>query len=708
MKKVQKSILMSLIILSIMSSLFLSGCKSQNMFNREDGSYLEKSSFSPSIEIKDMTFSSETEFENFIKSYSNSGSYRSYGGFGEVMLDMAIESSPMVKSTSSGTNQEFSESGSNEFSETNNQVSNVDEADIIKTDGDYIYTVSGNTLFIVHAYPGETAEVVSKTNFDNMPTSLFINGDYLAVFGNYYNNDFFKEMDFTPRQGMTYFNIYNIADKNNPKLLKEYKFEGNYFQARMVEDYVYFVTRSGMIYNGPHPMPIFIEGSDVKPVALKDIHYYPINYQYPEFANIYSIELTNPQEDINSKSIVVEGSQNMYMSQENMFITYTEYINEWDIRQEIVVGLVTPSLITSDNELIEKIKSTDNDILTQYEKEQKIYNIIQSYVNYLTQDERDSFEEEVESVLEETLEEYPYREYTLIHKVSVDNGKISIGANGKVPGHVINQFSMDEYDEVFRIATTLNPVWSNYEKESTKSTNNIFTLNNDLDILDELTGLAEDERIYSTRFIGERLYMVTFKQVDPFFVIDLSNPTDIKSLGELKIPGFSRYLHPYDEDTIIGIGRDATSSGRTEGLKISLFDVSDVSNPEEVAQFVTAEKHTQSIAEYEHKAFLFNKEKELLVIPAYNRNNYWRNEGGQSYNGAMVFKITKEDIKLRGIVDHSQGNDEYYGSMVERNLFIEELLYTKSPSLLRINKIDDLSSVAEIELVNDDGPIPIY
>ncbi|MCK5107611.1 MAG: beta-propeller domain-containing protein [Nanoarchaeota archaeon] len=707
MKKVQKSILISFIILSIISSLFLSGCKSQTLFNKGEGNYVEKASFSPDEAIKDTTFGSEEEFENFMKSYSSSGNYRSYDGFGGVMLDM-IEGMPMVKSESMGFNEgSYEVDSSNEFSETNNQVLGVDEADIIKTDGDYIYTVSGNTLFIVKAYPGEDAEVVSKTSFDNMPTSLFVNGDYLAVFGNYYNNDFFKEMDFTPRQGMTYFNIYNIVDKNNPELLKEYKFEGNYFQARMIEDYVYFVTRSGMFYSGPSPMPIFIDGAEVKHMELRDIHYYPIPYQYPELANIHSIKLTSPDEDISSKSIVVEGSQNMYMSENNMFITYTEYINEWDIRQEIVVDLITPMLTSSDQELVDKIKSTDNDVLTQYEKEQKIYNIIQSYVNYMTQEERDNFEEEVESILEEKLEEYQHREFTLIHKISVDNGNIAISANGKVPGHVINQFSMDEYDNVFRIATTLNPVWSSYGKESTESTNNVFTLDDDLEILDGLTGLAEDESIYSTRFIAERLYMVTFKQVDPFFVIDLSDVENIESLGELKIPGFSRYLHPYDENTIIGIGRDATSSGRTQGLKISLFDVSDVSNPEEVAQFVTEENHAQSTAEYEHKAFLFNKEKELLVIPAYNHNYYWRNEGGQSYNGAMVFKITKEDIELRGIVDHSQGN-EYYGSMVERNLFIEELLYTKSPSLLRINTIEDLSSVKSIELVSDDGPIPIY
>ena len=118
--------------------------------------------------------------------------------------------------------------------------------------------------------------------------------------------------------------------------------------------------------------------------------------------------------------------------------------------------------------------------------------------------------------------------------------------------------------------------------------------------------------------------MVTFEQVDPFFVIDLSNPKKIKELGKLKIPGFSRYLHPYDKNTIIGIGKDATETGRTKGLKISLFDVSDVENPEEIAKYVSESRYADSTALYEHKAFLFSKEKNAhqSVSASSRKNSY--------------------------------------------------------------------------------------
>jgi inhibitor of cysteine peptidase len=252
----------------------------------------------------------------------------------------------------------------------------------------------------------------------------------------------------------------------------------------------------------------------------------------------------------------------------------------------------------------------------------------------------------------------------------------------------------------------VNARWSTVEKERTESTNNVYALDGNLNIIGELEGLAEGESIYSTRFMGDRLYMVTFRQVDPFFVIDLSNPRAIKSLGELKIPGFSRYLHPYDEDVIIGIGRDASATGRTQGLKISLFDVHDVSNPKEIASFVTDDRYAQSTAEYEHKAFLFSKEKNLLVIPAYSYDYTYRNGGSTGYNGAFVFHITEDDIELRGLIDHSMARGSssyYYGSLVERSLWIDDLLYTKSPTLLRINRIDDLSSVKNVELTQSTG-----
>lgn len=691
------------------------------------GTYKEQS-FDPNAEISTLNFKSEAELNAFAQQYQPS--YGSYGYYGAERF--TLREGAVSKDVQSGA-PSASAGGAIDFSRTNNQVESVDEGDIIKTDGEYIYTISSNTLYIIRAYPGEVSEIVSRLNIDGSPAGLFVNGNKLAVFGNYYNTAFFRKLGIRQYQGMTFFNIYDISDKTKPQLLKDYKFEGSYFQSRMKENWVYFVSVTYPWYNLKNPSPLIVEGESARHVPISNIYYFPIPYQSPQFATIHSIKLTDLTEPLNSKTVAVESTQNMYMSEDNIYITYTEYINEWQIERAVLRELAEPLLDSSDQQLIEKIKATDDDVLSQAEKQAKIMVLIDNYVSYLPEEDYSKLRSEINKEVDKRLEKYPFQQYTVINKIAISDGRIDVKANGKVPGSVINQFSLDEKDGILRVAVTAMPrqkiprdIISLRDADGVKdaaaqteaekvagdesveskvtstiiappipeSVNNVYTLDEQLNVLDSLTGLAEGEYIYSARFIGDRLYLVTFKQVDPFFVIELSNPREIKELGKLKIPGFSRYLHPYDDNTIIGIGREI-EEGRQQGLKISLFDVSDVSNPQEIAKYVSPDKYAGSIAEWEHKAFLFSREKNLLAIPVYN---YDYNNPQNSYNGVMVFKISKDAIILRGIVDHSKGLAYYYSPAVERSLYIEELLYTKSPSLLRINRIDDLSNVNSIEL----------
>ncbi|MBS1267207.1 MAG: hypothetical protein MAG795_01179 [Candidatus Woesearchaeota archaeon] len=696
MRKSEKTfIIINIVCLLFAAAVIINGLVQKPVYTNP-GTY-NQLSFDPDSPVKTKQFDSVQDYQDFI---SNSGGQSSsyYGartlGVAQDSAGMMVESAAKIESAPSA--------GGSDYSETNVQVENVDEGDVIKTDGEYIYTISDNTLFIVKAYPGQEAEVVFSEKLDNKPTGMFIKGNKLAVFGQFNNIEYFKKIDFRPKYGMTYLNIYDTTDKSDPELVKEFKFEGSYFNSRMIQDDMYLIVRTRPYYRDAFPTPLMIEGERKIGMPVSDIHYYNIPYNNPQLVTVYSVDIDD-NEAVDSAAVAVEYGQNMYMSENNIFITYTERINEYEIQQEIVMDLMQDKLTDADKQVVEKIKATDNQVLSQREKQQKIMQIYESYVYYLDQEEQDELQDKAELMLKNKLEKYKHLEFTVINKIEADNGQVKVGSNGKVPGQIINQFSMDENDNVFRIATTINSRWSRFDKQRTQSTNNVYALNQNLDIIGELEGLAPGERIYSTRFMHDRLYMVTFKQVDPFFVIDLSNPRDIEQLGKLKIPGFSRYLHPYDEDTIIGIGQEATETGRTTGLKISLFDVSDVENPEEIAKFVTEERYARSTALYEHKAFLFSKEKELLVIPAYSYN-YKDSEG---YNGAFVFDITKDNIELRGLIDHSQGSGRHYRPSVERSLYIEELLYTKSPTLLRINQLEDLSSVKSVKL-EQESDIKVY
>ncbi len=300
---------------------------------------------------------------------------------------------------------------------------------------------------------------------------------------------------------------------------------------------------------------------------------------------------------------------------------------------------------------------------------------------------------------------------TRIHKISISEGVISYVAEGEVPGDVLNQFSMDEYGGDFRVATTS---WLSGRSS------NVFVLSDNMTIKGRLEGLAPCEEIYSARFIGERCYLVTFKTVDPLFVIDLSEPESPTVLGKLKIPGFSDYLHPYDENHLIGLGKETLGAegmffAWSQGVKISLFDVSNVSNPVELAKIVIGDRGSDSPASYDHKAFLFSRARNLLVIPILVRETgLWPNVTPDTYGeyriqGAFVFHVSPEDgFIMRGNITHMdhavESRRARRGSFTEpdygvtRSLYIEDVLYTFSYNLIKMNSLNDLEELGTVDL----------
>jgi len=204
--------------------------------------------------------------------------------------------------------------------------------------------------------------------------------------------------------------------------------------------------------------------------------------------------------------------------------------------------------------------------------------------------------------------------WTVVLKFAMNDGSPSFVSQAEVAGTVINQFAMDEYQGNFRIATTDGEVWS----DPPTSTNAVYTFDSSMKALGGVEGLAKGERIYSVRFAGDRGYVVTFRQVDPLFVLDLSNPSKPTQLGQLKVPGFSEYLHPFDKDTIIGIGKETTESNErttTGGVKISIFDIKNPGKPKEAAVVVVGEAGSSTPVSYEHKAFTFNPSTGLMSFP---------------------------------------------------------------------------------------------
>lgn len=307
-------------------------------------------------------------------------------------------------------------------------------------------------------------------------------------------------------------------------------------------------------------------------------------------------------------------------------------------------------------------------------------------------------------------------EKTSIYRIGIEGGKIIYMAGGVVPGWVLNQFSMDEFNGYFRIATTIGRYWG----EAVRPRNNVYILNSSLGIVGRLEGLAPGEEIYSARFMGSRCYLVTFKKVDPLFVLDLSDPANPKVLGRLKIPGYSNYLHPYDDSHLIGIGKETVEAegggfAWYQGVKISLFDISDVENPKELAKYEVGDRGTDSPALRDHKALLLIRSRSMLVLPilearinpeAYPGEIPPNAQGNYVYQGAYILRVSPEGIELLGRITHMDDVDDlaksgfYFESpySVKRALYIEDTIYTISDSMIKMNSLDTLKEINRVIL----------
>src|SRR3990167_3502865 len=697
-------------------------------------------------------FANYDELKDFLAQAPESGAY--FGGGMAMARDavgLAVPTAPSGISEelmNAGLSQKSMQAGS-DYSTTNVQVAGVDEADIIKTDGKYIYAVSGKSIFITEVYPADSAKIISKIELKSTPQNLYLNGDSLVVLGQ--DDAIYAKMQgelkrIVPSRSSQYafLKVFDISDKKNPKQVRDLDFEGSINNSRMIGDYVYAVTTT-YSYGGDMPIPIILENGEALPTAVGSprcncpaVYYFDIPYQSYNLTSIAAINVKDNAKPVKSEVYLLDGNQNMYVSQNNIYIAYTKYINEYQLVLEAMKEMIVPRLNAKDQAQVKKIENTDNDVLSKQEKLAKIGQLIQKYQMTLPQAEQENLQKELEAKMKQKYTDISKElEKTVIHKIAIDKDVLKYQTVGEATGAIPNQFSMDENGEYFRIATTKNRSWSQFADESgqQESYSNIYILDKDLKVVGRVEYLAPGERIYSVRFMQDRAYMVTFRQTDPLFAIDLKDPKNPKVLGKLKIPGFSNYLHPYDDTTIIGIGKDTEEVSAsapsvepggitseesimiapaprvvTKGIKISLFDVSDVVNPKESAKYVLGDSGSDSIALQDHKAFLFSRDKNLLVIPVQIYEN--SENKSTNFNGAAVFHIEKDKIELRGKIDHMDGDlgeagrwygYGYYGSSVLRSLYIKEILYTMSNKFLKANKLDDLSEVKKLELKKENA-----
>ena len=530
-----------------------------------------------------------------------------------------------------------SSSAEKDYSDTNNQVEGVQEADIIKTDGEYIYAAVDGDVYLLRENGGHP-EILSK--IEKKAGTELDEKDGAHEAEEYVNNIYITEtrlvlmkytVDYSTYEGAvaeddaiagcyvgqgTYTAaVYDIADRSHPVLINELGQSGTLIDSRMVGDilylvYSYYVPGEIDETDPSTYVPALYLGDAKTKVAASDIMLLgePGGAQY---LTVSSIDIGSPAEFLDIQSILGCGSD-IYCNSETL-----------------VAAL---------------------------------------------------------STMEET--NGVSKDKTKLYRFSLKEGAVTMESQGSVPGYVLNQFSMDEYNGYFRIVTTENVIHYFNEggiasAEQEKTRNHLFVLDESMNIVGSIEDLARGESIYSARFMGDTGYFVTYRQVDPLFTVDLSTPSEPKILSELKVPGFSNYLHPFGDGLLLGFGQNSDEeSGEIQGLKLSIFDTSDPAAVAEKHSELLGEKYMWSNAIGNHKAILVDSEKNLIGFPAENEYMLY------SYSPESGFqKIAQLTLEADG-----PGDMDYD----LRGFYVDDVFYLYSPSGLAAFSMEDFSRISTL------------
>lgn len=559
-----------------------------------------------------------------------------------------------------------------DYSETNVQVRGVDEADVVKTDGAYLYivrTAEKSRVAIVQAMPGDALEQVGSVDLTNLgiqAQEIYVDDGKLTVIGTafmeppviYEDSVESRKMMMPAYYGggsRTAVAIFDVTNPQKPKQQRVLKFEGDQLSTRRIDDVLYLVLRSQPQYWWGGPMPLAAADSPVPQVEdtatgrttamvpCSDVVILP-RIPSPQYLAVAAVPLDDVAGDVRTE-VILGSAENVYASTTHLYVAATRYVYDW-----------RPGAAQS-------------------------------------------------------------TERTHVYRFELGRNGIDLDGQGSVPGHLLNQFAMDEHAGYLRLATTTHPIW-NERGQETPATNAIYVLDEALEQAGSVEGIAPGETIYAARFMGKRAYLVTFKTIDPFFVVDLSSPRAPKILGQLKIPGYSNYLHPYDDNHVIGIGKEVDASidadkvhsddavyyTAVQGVKMSLFDVSDVANPTELHKVVIGDRGTETPVTSNHRALLFEKERNLLALPILvtkrPQGTSKSTDGSPVFQGAYVYEVTlKDGFEQMGAVSHyddeqvyRKAGDYWYdqGADVQRVLRIDDTLYTVSQRGVRSHALPSL------------------
>jgi len=625
-----------------------------------------KSKISPVSELDNLKrFASLQDFKLYLKeAESTVPSYFGYvGGLGPgLMFEESARKSvplPLTAPVEGGAQPE-------RVSETNVQVAGVDEPDIVKTDGKEIYFSSirgywrwgwGEEMRIPYWIKGTTkvikafppADLKIKKEIDKIG-NLLLSDNILMIFS-----------------GDKIYG-YDISNPESPEKKWTIELEKRNFitGARLYNGKLYLIAKTTINTFRPCPIkPLVVKGAPLE-IKCTDI-YHPIR---PVPVDVtYTAMIVDPRSGEIEKRISFVGSSDssvVYMSTNGIYVTYSywgDFIEFFaDFFEQECKDIIPEWFI----ENLRKLSGYD---ISKAAKMIEFQVLIEKYFSSLSDDERLKIENELTNRLSDYYKKHKRDlERTGIVKIGLEDFKIH--ASGDVPGRPLNQFSLDEYQNYLRVAITVGERFfgmGSIGLGSRESANDVYVLDKNLKIVGSVKDLGLRERIYSVRFVEDKGYVVTFRQTDPFYVLDLSNPQKPELKGELKIPGFSSYLHPITKERVLGIGKEGSK------VKISLFDVSSPDNPSEADKYILDEYWSDILNT--HHAFLLDEKHKIFFLPG--------------SKGGYVFSYNNDELKLQKAVS---------GIRARRAIYINDYLYIIGDNKITVLNEIDWEKVNELEI----------